>query len=172
MGTIEHQILDLLEERGRHVRGWGGGCAGGGEGMWAVGAVGEVGTLLWVVNAVKAQNHTKQEGAPPSADPGGVGGLRQSRNSYMNVFCWSRLCGLRGRDSRASSGRHGGPAHTACAGSSTSCRSTGSAPGRIHKPSSTPSRDAGSAPGRSASDGSPSRVHAFGSDGANGHRSL
>ena len=43
--------------------------------MWAVGAVGEVGTLLWVVNAVKAQNHTKQEGAPPSADPGGVGGL-------------------------------------------------------------------------------------------------
>ena len=39
-----------------------------------VGAVGEVGTLLWVVNAVKAQNHTKQEGAPPSADPGGVGG--------------------------------------------------------------------------------------------------
>ena len=39
--------------------------------MWAVGAVGEVGTLLWVVNAVKAQNHTKQEGAPPGADPGG-----------------------------------------------------------------------------------------------------
>ena len=39
--------------------------------MWAVGAVGEVGTLLWVVNAVKAQNHTKHEGAPPSADPGG-----------------------------------------------------------------------------------------------------
>ena len=42
--------------------------------MWAVGAVGEVGTLLWVVNAVKAQNLTKQEGVPPSADLGGVGG--------------------------------------------------------------------------------------------------
>ena len=37
--------------------------------------MGEVGTLLWMVNAVKAQNHTKQEGAPPSADPGGVGGF-------------------------------------------------------------------------------------------------
>ena len=44
--------------------------------MWAVGAVGEVGTLLWVVNAVKAQNHTKQEGAPPSADPGGSADMR------------------------------------------------------------------------------------------------
>ena len=42
--------------------------------MWAVGAVGEVGTLLWVVNAVKAQNDTKQEGAPPSTDPGRAGG--------------------------------------------------------------------------------------------------
>ena len=45
--------------------------------MWAVGAVGEVGTLLWVVNAVKAQNHTKQEGAPPSADPGGSADTEQ-----------------------------------------------------------------------------------------------
>ena len=36
--------------------------------MWAVGVVG---TLLWVVNAVKAQNQTEQEGAPPNADPGG-----------------------------------------------------------------------------------------------------
>ena len=43
--------------------------------MWAVGAVSEVGTLLWVANSVKAQNQTKQEGAPPSADPGGVGGF-------------------------------------------------------------------------------------------------
>ena len=48
--------------------GGGGGCAGGEEGMWAVGVVG---TLLWVVNAVKAQNQTQQEGAPPNADPGG-----------------------------------------------------------------------------------------------------
>ena len=47
---------------------------GGEEGMWAVGAVG-VGTLLWAVSAVKAQNQTKQEGAPLSADPGVVGGL-------------------------------------------------------------------------------------------------
>ena len=48
--------------------GGGGGYAGGEEGMWAVGVVG---TLLWVVNAVKAQNQTEQEGAPPIADPGG-----------------------------------------------------------------------------------------------------
>ena len=54
--------------RGRHVGGGGSGCAGGEEGMWAVGVVG---TLLWVVNAVKAQNQTEQEGAPPNADPGG-----------------------------------------------------------------------------------------------------
>ena len=42
----------------------------GKEGMWSVGVVG---TLLWAVSAVKAQNQTKQEGAPPNADPGGVG---------------------------------------------------------------------------------------------------
>ena len=36
--------------------------------MWAVGVGG---MLLWVVNAVKAQNQTEQEGAPPNADPGG-----------------------------------------------------------------------------------------------------
>ena len=38
---------------------------GGEEGM------GAVGTLLWAVSAVKAQNQTTQEGAPPNADPGG-----------------------------------------------------------------------------------------------------
>ena len=42
-----------------------GGCE---EGMWAVGVVG---TFLWVVNAVKAQNQAEQEGAPPDAEPGG-----------------------------------------------------------------------------------------------------
>ena len=41
--------------------------------MWALGVVG---MLLWVVNAVKAQNQTEQEGAPPNADPGGVGGYQ------------------------------------------------------------------------------------------------
>ena len=30
-----------------------------------------VGTFLWVVNAVKAQNQAEQEGAPPDAEPGG-----------------------------------------------------------------------------------------------------
>ena len=39
-----------------------GGCE---EGMWAVGVVG---TFLWVVNAVKAQNQAEQEGAPPDAE--------------------------------------------------------------------------------------------------------
>ena len=58
----------MFWSRGRHVGGGGSGCAGGEEGMWAVGVVG---TLLWVVNAVKAQNQTEQEGAPPNADPGG-----------------------------------------------------------------------------------------------------
>ena len=43
----------MFWSRGRHVGGGGSGCAGGEEGMWAVGVVG---TLLWVVNAVKAQN--------------------------------------------------------------------------------------------------------------------
>ena len=57
--------------------------------MWAVGAVGEVGTLLWVVNAVKAQNHTKQEGAPPNADPGGVGGYTHIHISITLSVCIS-----------------------------------------------------------------------------------
>ena len=52
------------------------------EGMWVEGAVGVVGTLLWAVSAVKAQNQTKQEGAPPNADPAGVGGL-------LGVPVWS-----------------------------------------------------------------------------------
>ena len=58
----------MFWSRGRHVGGGGGGCAGGEEGMWAVGVVG---TLLWAVNAVRAQNQTEQEGAPPNAEPGG-----------------------------------------------------------------------------------------------------
>ena len=58
--------------------GGGSGCAGGEEGMWAVGVVG---TLLWVVNAVKAQNQTEQEGAPPNADPGGSADI----HTYMCI---------------------------------------------------------------------------------------
>ena len=54
--------------------------------MWAVGAVGEVGTLLCVVNAVKAQNHTKQEGAPPSFDPGRVGGYVFVYISILHLY--------------------------------------------------------------------------------------
>ena len=65
--------------------------------MWAVGAVGEVGTLLWVVNAVKAQNHTKQEGAPPSADPRGVGGYIHAytctlRHTHTHMCIHTYLC--------------------------------------------------------------------------------
>ena len=58
----------MFWSRGRHAGGWGSGCAGGEEGMWAVGVVG---TLLWMANAVKAQKQTEQEGTPPNADPGG-----------------------------------------------------------------------------------------------------
>ena len=58
----------MSRSRGRHVGRGGSRCAGGEEGMWAVGVVG---TLLWVVNVVKAQNQTEQEGAPPNADPRG-----------------------------------------------------------------------------------------------------
>ena len=53
---------------------------GGEEGMWAGGgAVGVVGTLLWAATAVKAQNQTKHEGAPPNADPEDVGGYTRTR---------------------------------------------------------------------------------------------
>ena len=65
----------------KHVRGWGGGFGGGEEGTWAVGAVGEMGTL------VKAQNHTKQEGAPPSADPGGSADRIMNTN-IIYVICY------------------------------------------------------------------------------------
>ena len=81
--TINHWILYVLEQRkasgrwgrwvcwrrGRHV---GGGCGG-----------------LWVVNAVKAQNQTEQEGAPPNADPGGsadIDTVRISRTNYED-YC-------------------------------------------------------------------------------------
>ena len=66
----------MFWSRGRQVGGRGGGYAGGEEGMWAVGVVG---TLLWVVNAVKAQNQTEQEGAPPNADPGGSADKQHQR---------------------------------------------------------------------------------------------
>ena len=55
-----------------------GGCE---EGMWAVGVVG---TFLWVVNAVKAQNQAEQEGAPPDAEPG-------SRRIYNNLIFINRV---------------------------------------------------------------------------------
>ena len=62
--AIEHYFLFSSFLSGEYGSMWGG-CE---EGMWAVGVVG---TFLWVVNAVKAQNQAEQEGAPPDADPGG-----------------------------------------------------------------------------------------------------
>ena len=61
-----------------------GGCE---EGMWAVGVVG---TFLWVVNAVKAQNQAEQEGAPPDADPGG-----SADPHIICIRCSCRSCCLR-----------------------------------------------------------------------------
>ena len=58
-----------------------GGCE---EGMWAVGVVG---TFLWVVNAVKAQNQAEQEGAPPDADPGGSADITIEPNKYIYFVC-------------------------------------------------------------------------------------
>ena len=62
--AIEHYFLFSSFLSGEYGSMWGG-CE---EGMRAVGVVG---TFVWVVNAVKAQNQAEQEGAPPDADPGG-----------------------------------------------------------------------------------------------------
>ena len=61
-----------------------GGCE---EGMWAVGVVG---TFLWVVNAVKAQNQAEQEGAPPDADPGGSADI-QLKHTSVHIF-YNPIC--------------------------------------------------------------------------------
>ena len=59
--------------------------------MWAVGVVG---TFLWVVNAVKAQNQAEQEGAPPDADPGGSADIRvqcMCMYMYMYMYRWTYM---------------------------------------------------------------------------------